>query len=100
VLVDGKPRIYSVGVDRVDDCGKAMGPATADYSWKWMPPSEAAAQVAQLQSGKRVPGLKDFRGDWILWPQPPEPEEEAAPTPTDAPEPAAPEPAGSNDAPK
>jgi hypothetical protein len=90
VIIDGKPRLYSVGVDRVDDGGKTTGEATDEYSRKWMSASEATDKIAQLQSGTRVPGLKDFRGDWILWPQPPASVETDTPAPSTEPTPSEP----------
>ncbi len=90
VLVNGKPRIYSVGRDRIDDGGKLPTGVHFDNSRSWISPTAAAAQLAQLQSGKRVPGLEDFRGDWILWPEPSETDDKAAPAPSTEPAPAAP----------
>jgi hypothetical protein len=90
VLVNGKPRIYSVGRDRIDDGGRLPTGVHFDHSRSWISPTAAAAQLAQLQSAKRVPGLEDFRGDWLLWPQPSETDDKPALAPSTEPAPAAP----------
>jgi hypothetical protein len=53
-LVDGKPLIYSVGADRVDDGGRILdrhGKSYAAAEWRF-PPADAP------------------KGDWILYPLP------------------------------
>jgi hypothetical protein len=61
----GKPQLYSVGADRVDNGGKPAPDQTAVS--KWITPFRAA----QSMNVKPAPGSRDFRGDWILWPLPP-----------------------------
>jgi len=62
-LVDGKPLLYSVGVNRVDNGGrlaKASKPTIANQSARsWIPPSQLPA------SG---PERERINGDWILFP--------------------------------
>lgn len=56
-LIEGRPVLYSIGVDRVDDGGK--GPEVErPCAHFWAPPSEAAERRAD----------NAYRGDWILWP--------------------------------
>jgi len=59
-LVERRPVLYSVGVDRVDDGGT---PPDDEYACVdvWMPPSEAAERCTEAC----------YRGDWILWPPKP-----------------------------
>ncbi len=101
VLTVGKPRLYSIGVDRIDNGGTPPASVTNDIARVWLSPAEAAANLQELGSASRRSSRTDFRGDWILWPKPPEPDEKATAAPTTEPAPAAaPEPAGSGDAPK
>lgn len=73
VLRDGRPVIYSVGVDRVDDGG--VPPAGEDgvgRASRWI----SAPLVAQRLSaerlaaseGRSVPEGEQISGDWVLWP--------------------------------
>lgn len=62
-LVNGKPVIYSVGSDRMDDGGnrpKAMDACLSGY-WAshWVP----AGKIAEALKNKII-----RRGDWVLWP--------------------------------
>lgn len=68
-LHDGKPVLYSIGVDRKDDGGRA--PKKLNYSigtpdrWK---------SVARSQAILNDPNQRHaIDGDWILWPLPPDP---------------------------
>ncbi len=56
-LADGRPILYSIGVDRFDDGGE---PPDDEYPCPdiWVPPSEAPRLRAESM----------YRGDWILWP--------------------------------
>jgi hypothetical protein len=56
-LVDGKPVVYSVGADRVDDGGR---PAKPSHGRSSTDPSAAAVWD--------VPPAKAPRGDWVLYP--------------------------------
>jgi len=62
-LVNGRPLLYSVGVNRVDDGGvlpKAETPAKANVvAREWIPPSQLPTTTTEK---------KRIRGDWILWP--------------------------------
>jgi hypothetical protein len=70
--VDGRPMLYSVGVDRDDDGGQPPmqnGVANNNAAFHWRSPEQVAALKAMAQS-KNAPtitfGLAD--GDWVLWP--------------------------------
>ena len=72
LLRDGQPVVYSVGVDRVDD-GGVLPVAGNNSATRWMSAADAADTAEQLrQSGTPSGwgGLRDIRGDWILWPDP------------------------------
>lgn len=68
-LREGKPLLYSIGVDRKDDSGRP--PEKINYSlgspgqWK----SNAQTQMMLNDPNQR----RAVEGDWILWPLPPEP---------------------------
>lgn len=68
-LRDGKPLLYSIGVDRKDNGGVvppgSAGNATA-RSWR-------SRAVVERESGTPAGELRV--GDWIIWPEPPAPEE-------------------------
>jgi hypothetical protein len=68
VLLNGQPRIYSVGVDRIDDGGRPLTGENTGLFRIWISPREAAARVAALQGKSAEAGEEDIRGDWILWP--------------------------------
>jgi len=62
-LVDGKPLLYSVGVNRIDD-GGALPPAKSrtqanQTAKNWIAPSALPTSPLELEK---------LRGDWILWP--------------------------------
>lgn len=58
-LVDGKPRLWSVGADRNDDGGET--PAGVEgYESRWTPKAQA------IQNEQMTPVRYD--GDWLLWP--------------------------------
>jgi hypothetical protein len=56
-LIDGKPRVYSVGVDQVDDGGTPV-------QFRSAAPRDLAGAAAQW-FGENA----DYQGDWILYPQ-------------------------------
>lgn len=64
-LRDGKPLLYSVGVDRVDD--KGVPPPDKDGNLMARRFRTPAYVKALLANGPPNP---DFRGDWILYPDP------------------------------
>ncbi len=68
-LTNGAPLLYSVGVDRKDDQGRASKAVSyaAGNPARWM--SEFKAKNALRDQAQR-PAID---GDWILWPSPPEP---------------------------
>jgi hypothetical protein len=90
VLLNGRPQLYSVGVDRIDDGGKPLTGENANLSRTWISPVEAASRVAGLQGKPGEAGEGDIRGDWLLWPQPSETDDEPAPAPSTEPAPAPP----------
>ncbi len=60
-LVDGRPLLYSVGVDRDDDGGRR--PADNIYaSFRW----ESAEMVKKLNEDKDW--VEDHDGDWVIYP--------------------------------
>ncbi len=59
-LVDGEPRLWSVGADRNDDGGRK--PAGRDYSSQWMPLEHIKAKL------KTYATTSPYDGDWVLWP--------------------------------
>jgi hypothetical protein len=64
-LRGGKPLIYSVGKDGVDDGGRMPeGEHGNAMAGRWMPP---AALQAALKHGKFEPD-SGLGGDWVLWP--------------------------------
>lgn len=66
-LVDGKPVVYSIGVDRKDDGGRAPrgadGKPTNYAASRWK--SRANVESLRSQFGTGI-GIAD--GDWVLWP--------------------------------
>jgi hypothetical protein len=70
-LVDGQPLLYSTGVDRDDDGGRAhrMG---NDLAQRWEPwvKVKAPPRLVNDGSGQMVRLPPKFDWDWILWPQP------------------------------
>ena len=61
-VADGKPLLYSIGVDRDDDGGRAaerVGPLN-NKVYEWVPP-KVAANPEEYHTA--IP-----EGDWILWP--------------------------------
>jgi hypothetical protein len=65
-VVDGRPRLYSVGSDRDDDGG------TAGSATRHRPPWFSADEVDGTRSRTGVRGsIPD--GDWVLWPASPAP---------------------------
>ena len=80
VVKDGKPLLYSVGADRTDDGGVPPPGNQGSYvARQWMSAEQAAHRVRELDTTPaRVLGLADFRGDWILWPEP-APDENSSP---------------------
>lgn len=60
-LVEGRPLLYSVGVDRNDDGGRLPDAAQLDVMWH-DEPNRAARKWLPVDA----PDLPD--GDWILWP--------------------------------
>jgi hypothetical protein len=81
-LIDGKPLLYSVGVDRDDDGGRLIAPKedSDDTPYRrnrraseWVPPAEIKAMRGTAED-------KTYDGDWILWPRiKDEPSEESTP---------------------
>jgi hypothetical protein len=61
-LIDGKPLIYSVGFDRIDDGGRLADPNNPIAAAYWPSP------------GEKAPDLKKHAGDWVLYPVPHSPE--------------------------
>lgn len=62
-LLDGKPLLYSVGVNRTDD-GGILAPAKSrtqanQTAKNWIPPSGLPTNPLEIDK---------IRGDWILWP--------------------------------
>jgi len=60
-VIDGTPRLWSVGADRKDDHGRAP-PAEKDMTSRWIPAAEIPAKLADPQAGPC------YDGDWVLWP--------------------------------
>lgn len=60
-VVDGRPRVWSVGVDRDDD-GGVMPEPHRDETYRWMSPEEAALRQADPRTGHL------YDGDWVVWP--------------------------------
>lgn len=76
VLRDGRPVVYSVGVDRVDNGG--VPPAGEDgerRASRWMSASlvtqRLAAERLAERKGRSVPERERIAGDWVLWPPQP-----------------------------
>lgn len=74
-LVDGSPVIYSVGVDRKDDGGRAPKNPNAGLASTWKPREQVDALMAVTTSREPIDG------DWVLYPPlpplpPPPPEDE------------------------
>jgi hypothetical protein len=68
-LGDGRPIVYSVGMDRDDDGGRPSDPPeNAMYSFGPLNPADAAPHSSGSEND----------GDWILFPPPPRPEEDEA----------------------
>jgi len=74
-IVDGKPLLYSVGVDRIDDGGVPLhGDRAFQRNFRWMSPRLAAERRAsELQRTKGVVGAADapdhaVAGDAIIYP--------------------------------
>jgi hypothetical protein len=64
-LVDGKPLLYSVGVDRIDDGGRPPAPdPRGSLVSSWRPPESVPTLLADPAEGAR------YSGDWILYPVP------------------------------
>ena len=61
-LIDGRPLLYSVGPDRIDDGGKSLSDPDQDVRFYPLP-------TADQGSPNTIP-----QGDWVLWPQKPKPE--------------------------
>jgi hypothetical protein len=80
-LTDGKPRLYSIGVDRIDNGGTPPASVTNEIARVWMNPARAATKVQELGSASSSGSGTDFRGDWILWPKPLERTRTAVPKP-------------------
>ena len=61
---DGRPRLYSIGLDRDDDAGRipAAGPMA---NYRWLTPGEVAEKMRTDE------GVKMYDGDLVLWPPPP-----------------------------
>ena len=59
-LVDGEPILYSVGVDRDDDGGRAISDNTGYQN----PHNAHSWTQAHLRSAARDP---EYDGDWVLW---------------------------------
>lgn len=70
-LVEGKPLVYSTGVDRDDDGGRAhrMGNELAE---RWEPWTKVVQPPRLVNDGfgKVIKLGKKFDWDWLLWPQP------------------------------
>lgn len=66
---DGKPVLYSVGANLEDDGGEVVGPNAQPH---WQP-----REVVERWKAGNDPALRAYRGDWILWPKPPEPKKPA-----------------------
>ncbi len=69
-IVDGQPLLYSIGVDRDDDSGRAVDLSTlrpvrrtssTRAARTWLPPKDE--KTAHLRTAPRYPD-----GDWVLWP--------------------------------
>ena len=74
-IVEGKPLLYSIGVDRIDDGGVPLhGDRAFQRNFKWMSPRLAAERRAsELQRTKGVVGAADapdhaVAGDAIIYP--------------------------------
>jgi hypothetical protein len=74
-IVDGRPLLYSVGVDRIDDGGVPLhGDRALQRNFRWMSPRLAAERRAsELQRSKGVVGTADappdaIAGDAIIYP--------------------------------
>lgn len=59
-LIDAQPTLWSVGVDRDDDQGRA--PEGRDQSSQWL-----SVQQVQSHLDSRM-GAIGYDGDWVLWP--------------------------------
>ncbi len=72
VLKNGKPVLYSIGVDRTDG-GGVPPPGTSGNlaAGEWMSAERAAQRVSELNAAARgILNSVDIRGDWVLWPEP------------------------------
>jgi hypothetical protein len=78
-LIDGKPLLYSVGVDRDDDGGRLIAPSGEPDDTPtrrnrrandWVPPDDIKAM-------RRNEKEKTYDGDWILWPRVKDPPEDS-----------------------
>ncbi len=73
-LVDGRPLLYSIGVDRDDDGGCLAEPLPASpYQTRFSPNQRARnfqspGVVERLRGAKLPPGRGIADGDWLLWP--------------------------------
>jgi hypothetical protein len=59
-LVEGEPRVWSVGVDRTDNGGRPVAGGQRDQTLHWIPADEAAARLEA--------GDPSIDGDAVLWP--------------------------------
>lgn len=70
-LIDGKPVLYSVGVDRDDDGGVPPTPnglPNTDSAKQWKSPESVAAIKAMQAQNPGWSGIALADGDWVLWP--------------------------------
>lgn len=69
-VVDGKPLIYSIGMDRMDNDGRpAMKDGKPVETQTWLDPQSAAQLVAQGFTTTRFEDPKQYDGDVVLWPR-------------------------------
>ncbi|NNF43205.1 MAG: hypothetical protein HKN62_09160 [Phycisphaerales bacterium] len=61
-LVNGAPRVYSVGTNRTDDDGVEEVRPGRDHASRWM--TQAQLDASRARGGWHAPPA----GDWILWP--------------------------------
>jgi hypothetical protein len=70
-LIDGKPVLYSVGVDRDDDGGLPPMPngiPNTESAKQWKTLEQVAAIKAMQSQNPRWSGIALADGDWVLWP--------------------------------
>lgn len=70
-LFDGKPLLYSTGLDRNDDGGRAHRMGNR-FGERWEPPSKVTNKPTLVtdQLGRQMILPPKFDWDWILWPPP------------------------------